>query len=258
MVTNENKCILKHNCKNAGVVGKCSVICPYFISLHGYSGKGGRLAEANIPRDYQKITIENNPVRREQPEVFERIDMWSKSFPRIFEEDGERIRSLYLFSPETGTGKTTTACAIANSFLIYYFIECMKRGIQPVDKVVFYLDFNSFQLASNEANHPFSIPEERQRAKAIVTKSRITALNVPLLVVDDIGMRKPTDAFGSLVHDVINHRVTNRLPIVFTSNVPMEDLASCYDKRLFDRIRDQNNALFFQGESKRGLRKDFN
>src|SRR5690625_6928190 len=64
--------------------------------------------------------------------------------------------------------------------------------------------------------------------------------DAPFAVVDDIGVRSATEAFRSYVHAVINHRVTSGLPTVYTSNLPMSDMANVFDARLYDRIRDQD------------------
>ncbi|WP_449600347.1 hypothetical protein [Paenibacillus sp. Marseille-Q9583] len=77
----------------------------------------------------------------------------------------------------------------------------------------------------------------------------------PFVVIDDIGVRDATEGFRGDLHSVINYRVTNAMPTVYTSNVLMDDLATVFDKRLADRIRDMCIEIRFIGESKRGLRK---
>jgi len=251
-MTNEKNCILSQNCTKAGT-DSCTKICPYFISIKG------RLDQANIPKDYQKYTIKNNPVRTTQVDAFEKIDLWAKlSFPRMFIEEGERIRPLYLYSQEPGTGKTSAACAIANSYLVYHFVEGLKRDYHPLESVVYFLDFNAWQRLFSEFNHP-SIPKDikEKQARHFYTQREI-AKRVPLLILDDIGIQPPTEAFGAVAHDLINHRVSNRMPTVFTSNVRMEDLLLSYDKRLYDRVRDQNTEIIFEGMSNRGKRRDYN
>src|SRR5690606_40051949 len=52
-------------------------------------------------------------------------------------------------------------------------------------------------------------------------------------------------------HDLIDYRVTNRLPTIYTSNVTIDELAEVYDRRLWDRVRDMCLVLEFSGESKR-------
>src|SRR5690625_4187138 len=76
----------------------------------------------------------------------------------------------------------------------------------------------------------------------------------PFAVIDEIGVRSATEAFRAYVHAVINHRVTSGLPTVYTSNLPMSDMANVFDARLYDRVRDQCAEIHFAGESKRGRR----
>src|SRR5699024_5892868 len=78
--------------------------------------------------------------------------------------------------------------------------------------------------------------------------------DAPFAVVDDIGVRPATEAFRSYVHAVINHRVTNRMPTVYTSNLAMRQMADVFDDRLYDRIRDQCADIHFAGGSRRGRR----
>lgn len=70
-----------------------------------------------------------------------------------------------------------------------------------------------------------------------------------------IGVRGATEAFRSYLHAIINYRTTNGLPTVYTSNLPIEDMAQVFDDRLYDRMRDQCAVLHFEGGSKRGIRK---
>jgi DNA replication protein DnaC len=251
-MTNENKCILKGICKNAGILPFCSSSCSFYNSIKG------RIRESNIPKDYERFTITHNPVRDTQREAFEMIDLWAKlSFPRIHQEDGERIRPLYLYSAEPGTGKTAAACSILNSYLIYHFIHGLKKDKNEIKNITYFLDFNGWQRTFSEFNHP-SLPRDmKEDISRKFYQMRESAKNTRLLVIDDIGIQTPTEAFGAVAHDLINHRVSNRLPTIFTSNVPMNHLITSYDVRLFDRIRDQNTEIIFEGKSKRGKRSDF-
>jgi DNA replication protein DnaC len=254
-MTHDKNCLLAEVCNAAGG-STCNKLCPFYNSIHGHSGKGGRLAESNIPLDYSKMTVTRNPVRDAQPEVFEIIDGYvKKSFPRIFE--GGRIRSLYLFSEEPGTGKTSTACSIANEYLVTHFTGCLERGITPPDRVVFFLDFNYWQSVFNEFNHPRVPKDHAELASEKFYSMRDAAKKAQFLVIDDIGIRDPSEAFGAIAHDLINYRVMNRLPTIYTSNVPMEDLMNKYDSRLWDRIRDHCFEIEFDGGSHRGIRNDF-
>nr|WP_233882850.1 ATP-binding protein [Brevibacillus laterosporus] len=226
--------------------------------MHGASGKGGRVAAACIPSDYAHITVETAPPRVEQRGIYTNIDRYIATFIRQFSEvseASERIKSLYLFSYEPGTGKTTTAAAIANAYLITHFIGSIQRGLQPLQRPVFFLDVNEWQTLFNQFNRP-KVPDHiAEPASGKYYEWMKHVMNVPFVVLDDIGVRDATEAFRGDLHTIINHRVTNRMPTVYTSNIPMEELADVFDKRLADRVREQCLQLGFNGESKRGMRK---
>lgn len=255
-MSNEHRCLLKAVCRTAGDPDVCNNLCPHFIAMHGHSGGSGRLGAANIPKDYRLVTVSNSPVRKEQSRVYDAVDAYVKTFSRQFEEDAPRIKSLYLYSDETGTGKTTTACAILNEYLIRHYIGSLKRGLRPLDRPVYFLNFNAWQSQFNAANRQHADEEQAKDASRRYYNMFDAAKVVPLLVVDDIGVRDATQAFRADAHDLIDYRVTNRLPTIYTSNVTIDELAEVYDRRLWDRVRDMCVVLEFSGESKRGMRKE--
>lgn len=249
-----SKCLLRTPCKNADTM-TCNNLCAHFISLHGSSGTGGRHGFADLPNDYRFITLQNSPVRAEQPEAYRMIDAYVRTFQRLFEPDGERIKSLYLVSDSPGTGKTTTASAVLNSYVITSYIGAIQRGLSPVQKPALFFDVNEWQGEYNEFNRP-RVPESIAGPAAERYYNALQAAkSVPFLVLDDIGVRDATDGFRSDLHRIVNERVTNGLPTLYTSNVTIDALESVFDRRLADRVRDMCVVVPFKGESKRGIRK---
>lgn len=221
------------------------------VAFHGLNGDGGRVGAANVPTDYRYVTLANSPVRASQPEIYKMLDAYVATFERQFEPYGKRIKSLYLYSVNPGTGKTTTAVALLNAWLVAHFLGSLKRGRQPLQQPAYFLDVNEFQMWYNLATMTKDDVELSTIRELIETCQR-----VPFLVMDDIGVRGATDAFRAYLHTIINYRVTNALPTVYTSNLPIEELARVFDERLYDRIRDQCAVLHFEGKSKRGIRKN--
>lgn len=257
MTTIETKCILRHSCAYAGVADKCNGRCTHLVAMHGASGEGGRVASANVPRDYALLTLANTPIKEAQGDVFKKITAYIKTFTRQFENsDDDRIKSLYLFSESPGTGKTTTAATILNEYLIRHYVGSLKRNKQPLQQPAYFLDVNELQTLFNQFNRPRVPNEIAEPAAARYYTMLKTSKQAPFVVMDDIGVRENcTEAFRGDLHDLINHRVTSRLPSVYTSNIPIDELATIYDARLYDRIRDLCGVVPFEGESKRGFRR---
>ena len=237
------KCILagyrRDRCAN------CTKLCQHRIALHGLDGRSGRLGNAGLPSDYRGITLINSPAREGQKnyEIFERyVETFSRS-------GDEPVKSLYLWSESPGTGKTTTASALISEWIARDYLGSLKRGEQPRQFSAMFLDINELQTSYNLA----TMTDDDEAMKSIGAKIK-RAQDAPFAVIDDIGVRTASEAFRAYVHAVINGRVTGGLPTVYTSNLPIEEMAQVFDDRLYDRIRDQCGVIHFAGTSKRGRR----
>ncbi|OZQ84675.1 DNA replication protein [Paenibacillus sp. VTT E-133291] len=261
-MTHAKNCILSAQCTLADTA-KCNSRCPSFIACHGANGLGGRVGAANIPADYKGITLANSPAREAlargmtgEYRAYSVIEPYARTFARQFGDmEVGRIKSLYLYSEGPGTGKTTTASALGNEWIIRHYIGSIQRGKQPLECPVYFLDVNEWQTLYTEFTRP-KVPEDVAGPASREYYRRMQAVKrAPFAILDDIGVRDASDGFRGDLHSVINHRAANGLPSVYTSNVLMSDLIAVFDKRLQDRIREQCAEIQFVGESKRGLRK---
>jgi DNA replication protein DnaC len=66
--------------------------------------------------------------------------------------------------------------------------------------------------------------------------------NVPLLVLDDLGMQSETSWAREKMFQVLNHRLNADLPTVITTNLPVNDL----DERLRTRLKAQGVAVVIE------------
>jgi KaiC/GvpD/RAD55 family RecA-like ATPase len=67
------------------------------------------------------------------------------TFDRMFDDNADRIKSLYLWSESPGTGKTTTAIAFLNEWMIAHYLGSHCVGIGKRASPAVFLDVNSFQ-----------------------------------------------------------------------------------------------------------------
>lgn len=229
----------------------CTALCTHHISLHGLNDNGGRITQARIPKDYRRYTLENSPVRNSQPEIYNVLDYYVKETFSRHMNGGERVKSLYLWSEQAGTGKTTTAIVLLNEWINIEYLNALKNGQQPPKVSGAFLDINALQSQYNLAT--MSKNEDELKDFALTMKEMARK---EFLVIDDIGVRRSTEAFRGYVHDLVNYRTVNGLPTIYTSNLPIHQMANVFDHRLADRIKDQCTDVFFSGTSHRGIREE--
>jgi len=260
---------LDHNCLLRNIKPEfCSPLNPLYIGLHGHDGNGGRIASAEVPKDYRGTLLADSPAKDSQQQIYRAMESYVKSFEKTFDDEQKRlldegktenevrIKSLYLWSESPGTGKTTTAAALLNEYLLAYYIGTLKRRQTPKQRPCYFLDANALQTDYNTFNRP-RVPEDiAEPASRRYYNAMEYGKHTDFVVIDDIGTRKASEPFKDDLHSVINHRVTNQLPTVYTSNLPIEELKDVFnDERLPDRIKDLTEPIHFGGESKRGARR---
>jgi DNA replication protein DnaC len=252
-----NNCILASRCKLAGGPA-CNQACSAFIAMHGYSGNGGRVANANTPADYRLLTLANSPAREEQSEIYARLEKYVATFERQFEDGAKQIKSFYFWSKNTGTGKSTTASALLNEYLIAHYLGSLKRGRQALQNPAYFLSVNNLQQTHNKTHLPASLSTKEKLGEELIREIE-RAKKAPFLVLDDLAVRKATGPFVGILYDICDYRTSNRLSTIYTSNKSLKELREFfYDEdpegKVVDRIRDMTEVRLFIGESKRGRR----
>lgn len=145
-----------------------------------------------------------------------------KRFAERFDLMMEKNQGL-LFWGDVGTGKSFAAACIAN-----YLLE--KKV--PVIMTSF---VKLLELASN---------------KSSAGLSRLSSAK--LVVFDDLGAERGTDYALEKVYNIIDTRYRNRLPMILTTNLTIDDMKSETDirySRIYDRILEVCYPMQFTGPS---------
>lgn len=248
-MTKDLRCILTEY--RADKCANCDKLCAHRVAIHGLNGDGGRVGSAAVPSDYRYVTLDNSPARESQAKIYEQLAHYVATFKRT---DGERVKSLYLWSASPGTGKTTTAVALINAWIAAEYLTAIRDSRQPPQTGAYFLDVNEWQTDYNNFNRPRVPDSIAEPASARYYRAMERARLAPFAVLDDIGVRDASDGFRGDLHAVINHRTVNGLPTIYTSNLALAEMSDVFDARVYDRIRDQCAEFHFAGASKRGRR----
>lgn len=167
---------------------------------------------------------------------------------------GEKYKSLGLFSKGVwGIGKSHLVCSIAH--------EVIDRKVGGgVESPVLYITepqmFSRIRATFNRNYDSNSETEEQVYYRLI---------NVPLLIVDDIGKEEVADPrFVQRVwFSVVNGRYDNELPMVITANLDPDGIAqhlggSRDNEATFDRLYEMLEGVFWEmtGPSYRRLKRE--
>lgn len=61
-------------------------------------------------------------------------------------------------------------------------------------------------------------------------------INVTCLVIDDLGVRSPSEGFLDFLYAIINGRINNKSPTIYTTNLNSKEINSLYGPRMVSRI----------------------
>ena len=149
-----------------------------------------------------------------------KVSLQKKEYPNIKFET-----SLFLHG-KTGNGKTYLARQLALEFFNKY--DLTGEFITVVDLI------QEYQNLYNEKE------DLKEKAKQTVSRCK----NEMVLILDDIGTEKVSEYSQSQLFDLINYRVENALPIIYTSNLSLEELKLKYNEKIIRRIKDNCEIHF--------------
>ena len=156
----------------------------------------------------------------------EKMTNMAKRYVNHFEEFFKEGKGLLLYGG-VGTGKTYIACMIANALidkgcpvLVTNFARVLSTLQGTFDKQEYLDSLNHFKL----------------------------------LVIDDLGVERDTGYAKELVYNIIDSRYRAGLPMIITTNLSMQKLATeaeIANKRVYDRILERCYPVEVAGENRR-------
>lgn len=210
-------------CSRCGTPKECVVPCP-----NGQKKIMGRMCDCAAKKwDIAQARKKEDLIEELRIECIPEADLRAARFSRS--QDSEAIQAaekyvanwenakdkalgLVLWGPP-GTGKTHVAACIANAFI--------DKGIPvAIDTMVSLL----------------SLPFDEQQAKVR------QYIEVPLLVIDDLGAEQSTDYKMGVVYNIIDKRVKAGKPMVITTNLGianMNEPQSDMQRRIYRRVLDK-------------------
>jgi DNA replication protein DnaC len=135
----------------------------------------------------------------------------SEGIKKIFLEYSKNCSSSMLISGTNGSGKTYSAVALMREFF------CITHDIPG-----FYNVSDLYQKWLLEMPN----------ASELIYR----LLRVPLLVIDDLGTRLPTDAFNDFLYLIINNRYAAMKGTIVTTNLAISDIEEKFGKPISSRL----------------------
>ncbi|HGK6738540.1 TPA: ATP-binding protein [Streptococcus agalactiae] len=149
---------------------------------------------------------------------------YAKSFEQM-KEDNVGL----LFYGDVGSGKTYLACSIANELIER---KQVKVKIMNLSQVINQIQKSAFKLDSNEIIDNLS--------------------NIPLLILDDLGIERDTSYAREQVYNIINSRYLKGKPTIFTTNLSLEIIQNpnidLEYQRIYSRILEMTIPVKVTGE----------
>lgn len=183
---------------------------------------------ANLPRRYQGCTwgdLEKRGIPDDIRDNYEIIKNYALHFA-----DAQKTGSGLILAGNIGRMKTTMAATVCNQLLwagFSVFFVPMAELLQMM-------------LSYGKRQSGIELDNLQRRVR-----------DVDLLILDDVGAEYKNDWVIQSFDAMVSNRYNNLKPILITTNLSMAGIGKLYQMRIFDRLKQCNVLLSFDGKSLR-------
>lgn len=180
-----------------------------------------KIKSAKVPLEYVDATVGSFDIELyTQQNNIDKV-MIAKRIAVRYVEKYEKMqqmgKGLYLYSETKGSGKTRLAISILNALIRKYKVNGLY--------------ISSVNLL-NEIKQTFQDVRSMDTSRLVQTFKE-----VPLLVIDDLGVEKVSDWSEEMFTQILDERMSNFRPTIITSNFSISQLSNKYKMgRVSNRI----------------------
>jgi len=180
---------------------------------------------SHLPREYINKTVSDYKVNNSlSANLKKSVADYVQNYSKLKNGTG-----LYIYSQANGSGKTHIACACAVALIKMYQIKVKFASVTEM--------LNDIKESFN-----YNTPVMKRYQEC------------ELLVLDDFGAEKITEWAEETVFTILDYREKNGLPIIYTSNIEIDELP--YNNRIKSRIRGHSFKVEAGNEDNRNLLKN--
>ncbi|MBU5269427.1 ATP-binding protein [Clostridium cochlearium] len=177
-----------------------------------------RLKFANIPKEFKSLAINSFDTRLYKNEDSKALSIAAKkmtaSYIKNFAKFKDLGKGLYYYSETKGSGKTRLAVSLGNVLL-----KNLKQQVK----------FITCSDLLKEIRNTYNSQSKYTESQLVESIN-----NVSILIIDDIGVEKPSSWVNEMLFNIFDNRLKYKRVTIFTSNCIIEDLK--HDDRLKSRL----------------------
>lgn len=152
-----------------------------------------------------------------------------------------------------GSGKTCFAAAIANAIIDNYddidevMAEQAERNHEADSNYYTPLRFTNVADLLSKIRAGYGSNSHTDSPHEIINRLKKT----PLLILDDLAVERASEWSNTQLYEIIEHRYSEMLPIIVTTNAVPDELKEKEGERIFDRLREMCIAVPMKAKSQR-------